>query len=574
MGVDSSVRSSDAPGKALVLGSDMGGFLGVVRSLGRRGIEVHVAWCPDCAPARRSRYVHRSHHLPRPTVDGDWIPAFRALLERERFDLVVATDDPTLIPLQLHRAELEASGRLYLLDERSFSITFDKVKTRELAEAHGIPVAAGEIVSDATQIDAALASRDYPLVIKPQASFSFEDLERRNSVARVYTETEAREAISERLHSGKVIVEQNVNGSGWGVEVLAAQGAILLVQQHERLHEPLHGGASSYRRTVPVSGAFMHAVRRLLSDLRYTGVAMFEFKGEPGGKGEIGGDWILVEINGRFWGSLPLSLSAGIDFPYALWQLLVGGGAEVVNEYETNVYARNLKRDLKWLWLNLRADRTDPVLATRTLSQVVGELRHIVSGREHADQFTIDDPAPGVAELVSLAFGLLDHVRAQLVAHTPARRLVRRRARTALRTAGSVLFVCYGNICRSPFAAALARRRLPASVEVASAGLAIDAGRRSPAIAREIAREFGVDLEGHRSIPVTPEVVARADAIFAFDERNLRELRHRHPELRQKLHLVGALGPGPLIVSDPLNGDEVNFRRIYGTIADALSDGR
>src|ERR687896_254854 len=75
--------------KALVLGHDTRAFLGVVRSLGRAGIEVHVAWFEEGAPALRSRYVARAHRIPayRPGDDA-WKGALIALMRAERFDLV------------------------------------------------------------------------------------------------------------------------------------------------------------------------------------------------------------------------------------------------------------------------------------------------------------------------------------------------------------------------------------------------------------------------------------------------------------------------------------------------------
>jgi protein-tyrosine-phosphatase/predicted ATP-grasp superfamily ATP-dependent carboligase len=554
--------------KALVLGSDNGSFLSVVRSLGRRGIEVHIGWCPADAPAARSRYVHRSHRLPSPSGSHDWAQAFAELMARERFDLVLPTNDPTLMPLQLARKLLEPHGRLYLLNDRAFEITFDKVKTRQLAQYHGVPVAPGQVVGTVDEIDAALRGRRYPLIIRPQASFSIDALERRNSVARAYHQTAARDAIVERLQSGLVLLEENVNGIGWGVEVLAADGEVLLSQQHERLHEPLHGGGSSYRRTVSRNPEFMSAVTTMVRDLNYTGVAMFEFKGDP-----LARNWVLIEINGRFWGSLPLSLAAGIDFPFGLWQLLVHGRTDVANTYQSGVYARNLKRDLKWMWLNLRADRNDPTLATVALPRVAGEVTHILRRREYTDQFTVDDSAPGLAEFRQLGNSLLGYLHSTLVLRTFLRRAYRFRAQRALRKAETILFVCYGNICCSPFAARIAIRALPSPVHVISAGTSEDSERPSPSIAREVAREFGVDLGDHRSQTITIEVVNQADAIFVFDEENYRELRRRYPHARSKLHLIGALGNGSLIVKDPINEGTDCFRRAYATIADALSQG-
>lgn len=550
---------------ALVLGSDNGSFLSVVRSLGRRGIEVHIGWCPSEAPAARSRYVAAAHHLPRPGADDSWVTPFAQLMARERFDLVVPTNDPTLIPLQLARDRLEPHGRIALLGEPAFSVAFDKVRTRELAQAHDVPVAPGQILTGAHEVGAALAGRAYPLVVKPHASYGHDDLERRHAVVRVYDAAAAREAILERLRDGPVVLEENVTGSGWGLEILAAEGEILLSQQHERLHEPLQGGASTYRRTVPRDPGLMDAAARLMRALDYTGVAMLEFKGDP-----ASGHWVLIEINPRFWGSLPLSLAAGIDFPFALWQLLVEGRTDVPDTYATGIYARNVKRDLKWLWLNLRADRRDPVLATAPLHRVAGELIHIVRGREHADQFPADDPAPGLTEFRQLGREAADRARGRMLSRPPLEQRARRRARRALGEARTVLFVCAGNICRSPFAAAVARARLPDELTVLSAGTSDEEGRAAPRVAREVARSFGVELDGHRSQPVTAELMDRADAVFAFDDRGWATLRRRFPAARPRIHLLGALGDGPLVIGDPITGGEATFRRCYEDIAQAL----
>jgi protein-tyrosine-phosphatase len=296
---------------------------------------------------------------------------------------------------------------------------------------------------------------------------------------------------------------------------------------------------------------------------------MFEFKVDP-----LLGSWALIEINGRFWGSLPLSIAAGIDFPYALWQLLVEGRKEFRNQYRTDIYCRNVKRDLKWMWLNLRADRTDPDLATVPLPRVAAEITHVVRLREHTDTVTIDDPRPGLAEVDQLSRQLMDVLRGWVMASAPLRRRQRRRARRALAHANTILFVSAANICRGPFAEHLARRTLPPSVKALSAGTSESHGRRSPAVAREVAREFGVDLDNHRSREVTADLVERADVIFAFDEHDRREMRRRFSQARGEVHLIGALGSGALIVDDPINRRADDFRHVYREIAASLAEGR
>lgn len=99
--------------KVLVLGHDTRAFLSVVRSLGRAGIDVHVAWFKEGMPALRSRYVAKAHRIPayRPDTTA-WKDRLAALMRTERFDLVIPCDARRALPLAAHRAELERWGRV------------------------------------------------------------------------------------------------------------------------------------------------------------------------------------------------------------------------------------------------------------------------------------------------------------------------------------------------------------------------------------------------------------------------------------------------------------------------------
>jgi biotin carboxylase len=196
-----------------------------------------------------------------------------------------------------------------------------------------------------------------------------------------------------------VALQENFVGEGVGVELLLNRGVPLLAFQHVRVHEPLHGGPSSYRKSVPLCRELLDASVRLLREFSYTGVAMVEFKRNPST-----GAWVFLEVNARFWGSLPLAMAAGADFPLALFQLLVEGRTSFSRHYRAGVYCRNLTLDLDWQRANWTADHEDPTLSTRPLPRVLTDvIGHCVSLREHNDTLTLDDPAPGLAELTELA---------------------------------------------------------------------------------------------------------------------------------------------------------------------------
>jgi predicted ATP-grasp superfamily ATP-dependent carboligase/protein-tyrosine-phosphatase len=557
----------------LVLGQGTSTFLSVIRSLGRAGIEVHVAWFVPREPALRSRYVARTHEIPAyGSGQNQWQDALAALMRREGFDLVIPCDDQRSLPLAAHRAELERWGRIWCPAQEALEVLGDKHKTSELARSLGVPVPREAIVSDRTRLDALRDDFAPPLILKPASSYTLANVETRGLVRRADSWQAAALLLDAMLAGGPVALQEFCPGVGIGVELLLRDGAPLLAFQHVRLHEPLHGGGSSYRRGVPVSTDLFDAALKLLGALRYTGVAMVEFKRDP-----VTGRWVLLEVNARFWGSLPLAVASGADFPLALFQLLVEGRTEFASTPRVGLCARNLRADGKWHITNLRADRSDPTLNSRPWPDVALETcANVLTGRERSDTFTLDDPAPGFAETGQLMRGLARRGRALASrAHAPVGRRRRRQLEAAARAAfdggGRVLFVCKGNIGRSPFAEAIASQLLGDQREISSAGF-LQSGRRSPADAAAAAAMWDVDLTTHRSRVVSAELVRQSDVIFVFDRANYSRMIELFPEARDRLHLLGALDAGgPLFVPDPWGRGADVYAATYGRIAEALT---
>jgi protein-tyrosine-phosphatase len=111
-------------------------------------------------------------------------------------------------------------------------------------------------------------------------------------------------------------------------------------------------------------------------------------------------------------------------------------------------------------------------------------------------------------------------------------------------TARSFLFVCFGNIMRSPMCEALMDRAIQKSPDshttVTSAGLNAVPGREPHPWAIKAAREFGISLENHRARLLTDKMVDEADAIFAMDHHNQVQLFARHPRAKSKVFMLSA----------------------------------
>jgi len=187
--------------KALVLGDDTRSFLSVIRSLGRGGVEVHVAWHRG-GPPLRSRYVARAHEIPGPVAgDGSWLVPLVDLMDREWFDLVIPCSDAALVPLQRHRAEIEPHGRVYLLSDRAFAVLFDKLQTTELARSVGVRVPREVVISGPGQAEGVPESFRLPVVLKPSMSFDPARPAAKRMVRKAYSWYEFHSALAEMVQA-------------------------------------------------------------------------------------------------------------------------------------------------------------------------------------------------------------------------------------------------------------------------------------------------------------------------------------------------------------------------------------
>ena len=148
------------------------------------------------------------------------------------------------------------------------------------------------------------------------------------------------------------------------------------------------------------------------------------------------------------------------------------------------------------------------------------------------------------------------------------------RRRAALRRLGhasvprTVLFVCHGNICRSPYAAAVARKLLPATVAVESAGF-VGPDRPSPPEAVAVAAERGLDLVPHRSQLIEIEHLRDVDLVIVMDEQQRHRLVDARPVIAGRVVLLGDLDPVPIAqraVPDPVEQPADVFRTCYDRI--------
>lgn len=153
--------------------------------------------------------------------------------------------------------------------------------------------------------------------------------------------------------------------------------------------------------------------------------------------------------------------------------------------------------------------------------------------------------------------------------HSTRRRAAQRRLRNS--NPRSVLFICHGNICRSPFAAAVFASALPptlaGAVTAASAGF-IGPGRSPPPHALNTARAYGIDISSHRSVTISPERLSAADLVVVMSGSQQRGIASRVAPGAMVL-VLGDLDPLPVkhrTIPDPWDGPVAAFEESYERI--------
>ncbi|MCA9136347.1 MAG: ATP-grasp domain-containing protein [Planctomycetales bacterium] len=553
--------------KVLVLGSDNRAFLAVVRSLGRRGIDVHVAWCARDSTAICSKYVGTVHQLSRPP-SNDWKSELKELINRERYDLVIPCNDPSILPLHGEREYFKGLP-IYLIDEAIFDTVMDKAAVNLIAAQIGIRLPRETVVSSAAEIDA-IDALSAPYVLKPTRSYLENNLAQKNHVVICPNRSAARGKLEQLLTSTPVAVQEYFEGRGVGVEFLARDGQLMTAFQHRRLHEPPDGGGSSYRKSCELDEELLAATVMLIERLNYSGVGMAEFRYNDAKRA-----WIFVELNSRFWGSLPLAVNSGADFPSYLFDLCCENRMEFPRQYRVSRTCRNWALDVRWLQKTLLKNRWSLPKHLSLAFQLISELRYPLMLRESSDSFQWNDPAPAIKEITESLGSIPRRIGRKVSKVSSSIPALRTRSRKRLMrnvaNSKSVLFVCKGNICRSPFAERYFRSKLQRIDNVSSSGYHPKLGRKSPEHAEAAAAEFDVDLTSHRSSILSATAVEQADTIFVFDDENRRIVLTKYPNARDKTFMLGlALPHRDPEITDPYGGTVDAFRSIYLKIREAI----
>ena len=133
----------------------------------------------------------------------------------------------------------------------------------------------------------------------------------------------------------------------------------------------------------------------------------------------------------------------------------------------------------------------------------------------------------------------------------------------------NILFICIGNICRSPIAEGLFKQALPGK-EVCSAGIGALVGEPADLSSVQLMWEHGIDISAHRAKSLAAWMVKEADLIVTMDQDQQRFIVRDYPASLGKVMRLGQYGRYD--VPDPYRQNVAAFRHSYNLIALGIAD--
>ena len=341
--------------RILVLDGHSAAALSVTRSAGRAGHWVAVGANQGIfAAAKLSRYCRVAFDYPVSTSEpAQFVDCILEFVRANQIDLVVPVTDWTLGPLSAERERFAGLCRHAMPSHAAVEFASDKFRTIELAQEIGIGVPKTRLIRSLDDVSAC-EGIGFPGVVKDR--FSVRWIHQKavfGSVAYAYSPDELKTRVADRLEkAGDVLIQEFVSGQGIGFSCFVADGKTFIPFQWLRVREvDPRGSASSARKSIPLDDVVVSQSEQLITRMGFEGIAMVEYKRTPDGR------LVLMEINGRPWGSIGLAVASGIDYPrYLIDWCLEGKLPPEKIRYRGNILCRRAVGELTHL-SNIRAGR-------------------------------------------------------------------------------------------------------------------------------------------------------------------------------------------------------------------------
>ena len=393
--------------KVIVLGTDFPIGLAVIRDLGRHGFTVVGVGSHQYSLGLMSKYCsHRVVRNADPDALTDQLVEIASGPE-QTFLISIGESDVNLI--NQHRMRL--ARHLTLLDPNAEQMAkvLDKRQTLEIAKQAGILTPTSHQIERFEQLELLQHQLVFPVVLKWSNPHRVSRGLQRHGLALLKLEyCQTFEQLEAALSKYQPIeqyplIQHYCAGYGIGQFFLCRKGQALVEFQHRRINEwPPEGGSSTLCQALPSSqhSDCMEKSRQLLEVLKWDGVAMVEYRYDPQAN-----DYWLMEINGRFWGSLPLATHSKVGFASSLVNVIGKQSKPFTSAGRSDLKSRYMIPDVKRLVRIVFHPQqiTDPYVKFSRLREVGLFLAYFFDPKCKFYVFEWNDPWPFFSDMRNAA---------------------------------------------------------------------------------------------------------------------------------------------------------------------------
>ena len=361
--------------------------LTIIRSLGRRGINVTAVSYSALSYPLSSKYCHRRIILPKPQNDVDRVSQLINVIKNDHFDVLLPLGDDEL-PVAANIQKFKPYVNVPIANYEVLKKANDKAEIMKLATAIGVPCPKTYMIRAVSQLDTILLEAEFPLVLKPTEDTGAKGLRY------AYSEKELKMEFSALINEYKnILVQEFIPGDEYFVSVLFDKASLpkrACVQRAVRVY-PISGGQATMVETVKRKDA-LDAGIKILTALHYFGVAELDFILDNRDE-----KMKLLEINPRFWASLQGAITAGVDYPYELIRLSTDDDIDEDLSYRVGLKCRNLLfSDLKHL-VSVLVGKKSPKYQLGKIRTLVNFLKFYEDDSYYI--LSLDDPLPPILKI-------------------------------------------------------------------------------------------------------------------------------------------------------------------------------
>jgi predicted ATP-grasp superfamily ATP-dependent carboligase len=365
-----------------------------VRSLAARDVEPVVASEKSNVPAMASRFVERTASLPDPREDLlAYRDALLALAGRPEVETIFPIRPEDGYVLSRYADAFAEHVSLVVPSLARLETVHDRLALAEAAAAADVPAPRTRSLHEVEDWSgrSVVKSRYNVLADAYLPDQSPEDADVVKEIEHVPPGEEPDlDALVEAFDHVPIVQEFVPNDGEFMVAALYDRGEPVATFQHRQIRgDSYTGGGGVYRRSIHDT-ELESVARSLLEELEWHGLACIEYM-----RDERTGEFVLTEINPRFWQSLPATTRAGADFPLYYWLMATGNDDAIDPSYETGLGSHLLHGELG----HLASVRTDdsPHVDRPSLAGTALDVAASCLTDPHFDYLRLDDPAPFLA---------------------------------------------------------------------------------------------------------------------------------------------------------------------------------